>query len=224
MLRSNLLKHKNKGPYCRWNADEQGWLGMTPKIAVLIWALGLVAWVIIRVPHQNRARKIRVARDAKTVADRLALMAATVGLSLIPIVFVATGFPTFADYPFQPWLGWLGLFIEAAFLWLFYASHRQLGKNWSVTLEIRSEHKLVTDGLYRYVRHPMYLSFWLWAIAQLCLLPNVIAGAAGLVGVAILYFSRIPNEEAMMRAAFGNSYDEYARHTGRVVPKLWLPN
>jgi protein-S-isoprenylcysteine O-methyltransferase Ste14 len=151
----------------------------------------------------------------------LALAAVTIGLSIIPIIFAATGFPAFADYAFQAWIGWIGLLIELLFLWLFYASHRQLGKNWSVTLEIRNEHKLVTDGLYRYVRHPMYVSFWLWAIAQFCLLPNWVAGAAGLVGVAILYFSRVRHEEQMMRDAFGASYDEYARRTGRIIPKPW---
>lgn len=194
---------------------------MTAPLAAIAWAFGLLAWVVIRVPHQRRARKTKVANSAKTLGDRLALAAAAVGLSVIPIIFVATGFPKIADYQFQPWLGWVGLLIELLFLWLFYASHRQLGKNWSVTLEIRSEHKLVTDGLYRYVRHPMYLSFWLWAIAQFCLLPNWVAGTAGLVGVAILYFSRVRHEEQMMRDAFGSSYDEYARRTGRIIPKPW---
>ena len=194
---------------------------MTPGLAEFIWAAGLVAWVVIRIPHQKRARKTGVARNAKTLIDRLALAAAAAGLCVIPIIYVATGFPAFADYPFQPWLAWLGLVVELAFLCLFYASHRQLGKNWSVTLEIRNEHRLVTDGLYRYVRHPMYLSFWLWAIAQFCLLPNGIAGAAGLAGVAILYFSRVRHEEAMMRDAFGASYDDYARQTGRIIPKPW---
>ena len=122
---------------------------MTPTLAAIVWGIGLVAWVVIRIPHQRRARKIKVANNAKTLADRLALGAATVGLSLIPIVYVTTGFPAFADYAFQPWLAWIGLFVEIAFLWLFYASHRQLGKNWSVSLEIRREHKLVTDGLYK---------------------------------------------------------------------------
>ncbi|KAB2688316.1 protein-S-isoprenylcysteine O-methyltransferase [Brucella tritici] len=193
---------------------------MTPTLAAIVWAMGLVAWVVIRIPHQRRARKIKVANNAKTLADRLALGAASVGLSLIPIVYVATGFPALADYAFQPWLAWIGLIVETAFLWLFYASHRQLGKNWSVSLEIRREHNLVTDGLYKYVRHPMYLSFWLWAIAQFCLLPNWFAGLAGLAGVAILYFYRVDHEEAMMRTAFGASYDEYAHRTGRVIPRI----
>jgi len=193
---------------------------MTQTLAAIIWAVGLVAWAAIRAPHQRRARKIGVVRDSRSVADRLALGAASLGLSVIPIIYVATGFPAAADYPFRPWMGWVGLIVEIAFLWLFYASHGQLGRNWSVTLEIRDQHKLVTDGLYRYVRHPMYSSFWLWALAQFFLLPNWVAGLSGLIGVAILYFSRVGKEEAMMRQAFGADYDAYARRTGRVIPRI----
>ena len=118
-------------------------------------------------------------------------------------------------------MGWVGLLVEVGFLALFYASHKQLGKNWSVSLEIRDKHELVTDGLYRYVRHPMYSSFWLWAIAQFFLLPNWVAGLAGLIGVAILYFFRVGKEEAMMRQTFGQAYDDYAARTGRVMPRAW---
>jgi protein-S-isoprenylcysteine O-methyltransferase Ste14 len=194
---------------------------MTSTFAAIVWAVGLVAWVVIRLPHQRRARKLKVVTDARTIEDRLALGAATFGLSVIPLIYVATGFPAFADYGFRPWMGWVGLLVEAAFLALFFASHRQLGKNWSITLEIRDKHELVTDGLYRFVRHPMYSSFWLWAIAQFFLLPNWIAGLSGLIGVAILYFSRVGNEEAMMRKSFGSAYDDYSARTGRVIPRFW---
>lgn len=193
---------------------------MTPDIAIFIWAIGLIAWVPIRYPHQRRARRTKVVRDARTLADKLALAAATVGLAVIPILYVATGIPAAADYAFRPWMGWVGLVLELAFLVLFYQSHRQLGRNWSVSLEIRDDHRLVTDGLYRYVRHPMYSAFWLWGLAQLFLLPNWIAGPAGAVGVAILYVYRVPKEEAMMRQTFGSAYDDYAARTGRVFPRF----
>jgi protein-S-isoprenylcysteine O-methyltransferase Ste14 len=193
---------------------------MTPTTAAIIWALGLVGWTIIRQPHQRRARKLRTVSDARSTVDRLALGFASLCLSIVPAIYVLTGFPTFADYAFRPWMGWLGLLVQIGFLWLFYASHRQLGKNWSISLEIRDSHQLVTDGLYRFVRHPMYSSFWLWAIAQVLLLPNWIAGLAGLAGVAILYFVRVGPEEAMMRKTFGAAYDDYARKTGRVIPRI----
>lgn len=194
---------------------------MTSSISLLIWAVCLLAWVVIRLPYQRRAMKIRVSRDARTLQDRMALGAATVGLAAIPVLYLATDLVDFADYRFQPWLAWVGVPLSVAFLVLFVASHRALGRNWSVSLEIRREHRLVTEGLYRYVRHPMYSSFWLWALAQTCLVQNAIAGPAGLVGVAILYYTRVGPEEAMMRDAFNGAYDVYARRTGRVVPKVW---
>ena len=191
---------------------------MTQTVAAIIWAIGLLAWAAIRYPHQRHARRIRVVSDSRSLTDRLALGAATAGLAVIPIIYLSTGFPALANYVFRPWMGWVGLAVELGFLLLFHATHRQLGRNWSVSLEIRDDHRLVTDGLYRFVRHPMYSSFWLWAIAQAFLLPNWFAGLAGLAGVAIFCFARGGKEEDMMRAAFGKEYEAYAARTGRVVP------
>jgi protein-S-isoprenylcysteine O-methyltransferase Ste14 len=194
---------------------------MTEGMAAIIWALGIVAWVAIRLPHRRRARKTRVAAAERTLSERLLLPVATIGLVVIPAFYLATGIPAFADYRFRPWMGWCGLVVEVAFLALFHASHRWLGRNWSVTLEIRQNHRLVTDGPYRYVRHPMYSSFWLWAIAQALLLPNWVAGLAGLVGVGLLYFGRVGAEEAMMEKSFGDEYRNYAARTGRVFPRVF---
>ncbi len=193
---------------------------MTAATAAIIWTLGIVAWFAIRLPHQRRARKVATVEVRRSATDRAMLALATLGLGVLPAAYLAIGFPTFADYNFQAWAGWLGAAVELLFLGLFYASHRQLGRNWSIALEIREGHQLVTDGLYRYVRHPMYSSFWLWALAQARLLPNWVAGFAGLVGVAALYFTRVGKEEALMRSRFGAQYDSYAAKTGRIVPRL----
>jgi protein-S-isoprenylcysteine O-methyltransferase Ste14 len=105
-------------------------------------------------------------------------------------------------------------------LLLFYRSHADLGKNWSISLQIRNEHRLVTTGIYRFVRHPMYSSFFLLAVAQLMLLPNWFAGATGLIGVGMLYAFRIRQEERMMMERFGAEYRDYIAHTARLIP--WL--
>jgi protein-S-isoprenylcysteine O-methyltransferase Ste14 len=194
---------------------------MTESLAAAIWALGLVAWFAIRLPYQRRARKILTTAAERTLYERLALPASAVGLAVIPAIYFATGIFGFADYRFRPWMGWCGLVVEVLFLALFYASHRWLGRNWSVTLEIRDGHRLVTDGPYKYVRHPMYSSFWLWAIAQALLLPNWVAGLSGVVGVGLLYFGRIGAEEALMRKSFGDEYRSYAQRTGRVFPRIF---
>jgi protein-S-isoprenylcysteine O-methyltransferase Ste14 len=193
---------------------------MSETVAAIVWAAGMVLWFAIRYPHQRRARKITVVAQGRDLGDRLFLAGAGVGLALFPLVYVLSGFPAFADYAFRPWMGWAGTVVEMLFVWLFFEAHRALGRNWSVTLEIRDEHRLVTDGLYRYIRHPMYTSFWLWAIAQALLIPNWIAGFAGLAGVAALYFSRVGKEERLMEQAFGEEYRAYSATTGRVIPRL----
>src|SRR5262245_25064097 len=116
---------------------------MTQLTAAIVWAVGMVLWYAIRYPHQRRARKLAVVSNRRDLADRLSLWAAGLGLSVFPVVWLATGFPAFADHAFRPWMGWTGALFQLLFLALFFESHRQLGKNWSITLEIRDKHKLV---------------------------------------------------------------------------------
>ena len=194
---------------------------MTPTIAAFVWAIGIVAWLAIRIPRRRKAKRTKVIADRVTLGERVTLGLCIVGLVIIPTIFFATDIFNYADFNFSPALGWFGALVMASFIGLFYLSHKQLDKNWSVTLEVREDHKLIDHGLYTHIRHPMYTSFWLWGIAQTMLIPNWVAGFAGIVSVAILYFSRIGNEEAMMRQQFGSAYDEYCSRTKRLVPKLF---
>jgi protein-S-isoprenylcysteine O-methyltransferase Ste14 len=194
---------------------------MTAATAAIVWGVGLVLWFAIRYPHQRRSRKLAVVSNRRDLGDRLSLLAAGLGLAALPLVYLATGFPGFAAHPFRPWMGWAGTLCELLFLVLFFESHRQLGGYWSITLEIRDKHKLVTDGIYRLVRHPMYTSFWLWAIAQALLIPNWVAGLSGLAGVALLYFLRVVKEERLMEEAFGEEYRRYSANTGRIIPRVF---
>jgi protein-S-isoprenylcysteine O-methyltransferase Ste14 len=147
-------------------------------------------------------------------------MISTTGLGIFPALFVFSDILRFADYPIQFWQPWLGLLVFAFALWMFRKTHAQLGRNWSVTLEVRVDHSLITDGVYAHVRHPMYTAFWLWALAQAILLPNWIAGFAGILGFGTLYLFRVGREEAMLLDTFGDEYRDYMRRTGRVIPRL----
>src|SRR4029079_16000844 len=92
------------------------------------------------------------------------------GWCVIPAVSVLPGFPALLDRPFIPAIAWLGPVTQCAALWLFRRSHVDLGRNWSISLEVRDHHALVKDGVYQFVRHPMYSSFFLLGVAQILLL------------------------------------------------------
>jgi protein-S-isoprenylcysteine O-methyltransferase Ste14 len=198
---------------------------MPPYIAELIWFLGGVAWFVIRFPHQRRARKVAVARSVGGRHDQILLGFSLTGLCIIPIIYLlirmVAGHAVFGDYPLSPLQAWSGVALMLAALALFYATHRQLGRNWSVTLDTRKTHKLVAEGVYARVRHPMYSAFWLLALAQAALIPNWIGGLSGVVGWGVLFFLRVGREERLMIETFGEDYRVYMQRTARVVPWLY---
>jgi len=191
---------------------------VTPTLAKIIWLVFAVGWALLRLNPNRRARKTAVRYSGRDVREFLLLAVSLTGLGIVPCLYVAAHVPRFADYPFSPVASYLGVAADIAAIWLFYRTHRDLGHNWSVSLDLRESHTLVTTGIYGTVRHPMYAGFWLMALAQVLLLPNWVAGPAGLVGFGVLFFGRIGREEEMMISAFGEEYRAYMRRTARVLP------
>ena len=103
-------------------------------------------------------------------------------------------------------------------LWLFHGSHADLGTNWSITFELRERHTLVTSGVDRRIRHPMYSALFLYSIGQALVLPNWVAGPSYLVAFGVLYVFRVGAEERMMIEEFGDDYRTYAAQANRLVP------
>ena len=191
---------------------------MTQIAAELIWFAGLVGWFVIRHPFARKAKKIGVSKSLFGHRESILLGLASLGLFLIPCLYTLTGIPTSFDRPFIPAIAWLGLVPLCASLWLFRRSHVDLGRNWSISLEIRQHHSLVKTGVYRLIRHPMYTSFFLLGLAQMLLLPNWLAGPSGLIGVTILFIFRVRQEERMMLQTIGDEYRAYMATTKRLIP------
>lgn len=194
---------------------------MTPMIAKAIYVLLAAGWYVIRFPYARRASRTPVQTSRRGPREIALLIISLTGMGILPFLYVFTGFPQFADYPFRPAQAWLGLVVAIGSLAMFVATHRALGRYWSVSLDLREDHKLITSGVYQWVRHPMYTAFWLWAVAQALLLPNWVAGLAGIVGFGTLYFLRVGHEERMMLDGFGEEYRAYMARTKRLVPWIY---
>ena len=187
-------------------------------VSKLIWILFALCWGVVRYRYARRARRNRQIEERDRNYEILLLVLSFAGYAGVPLVYLATSWLAFADYPFQPVLFCVGIAASVASLWLFWRSHADLGRNFSIKLVIREKHALVTTGVYRLIRHPMYASALLWSLGQACLLPNWVTALAGLFGFCILYFGRVGREETLMLQTFGNEYREYMMHTKRLVP------
>ncbi|MEZ5789296.1 MAG: protein-S-isoprenylcysteine O-methyltransferase [Nitratireductor sp.] len=187
----------------------------------VIWALCLATWAVIRWVPNRRARKVKIAKTTRTPSERLAMVLSSLGLGVIPAIWVFTGQPSALDHATNPVLVIIGLVIFLASLRLFRITHKALGAMWSHSLDLRENHKLVTQGIYERVRHPMYSAFWLWAVAQPFLLSNWIAGLSGSLGFGALFFMRLGQEERMMEERFGQDYRDYCARTKRIIPSIW---
>ena len=191
----------------------------TPAFRI-IYVVGFVATFLVRLYYRVRVGRGQVDETRSGALEKFLLALAFVGMVAVPLAYVFTGRPGFADYGLPAWAGWAGAALFLAALWLLRRSHADLGRNWSPTLELREGHELVTNGVFRRVRHPMYAAFWLWGAAQPLLLHNWVAGFSHLAAFAPLYFLRVPREERMMLDHFGGEYEAYMRRTGRVLPRL----
>jgi protein-S-isoprenylcysteine O-methyltransferase Ste14 len=197
---------------------------LTNSTLKTLYFLGLLAEMLIRFPHERQRRQIRMVVDQVSGLERVLVGLVAVGLFLLPAVYVSTSWLNWADYRLSPRArgraGGVGTALFAIAIWMFWRSHTDLGRNWSPSLEIREGHTLVSDGVYRSIRHPMYASIWLWGIAQTLLLQNWITGWASLVLFLPMYLLRVPREEQMMLEQFGEAYRAYMNHTGRVIPRF----
>jgi protein-S-isoprenylcysteine O-methyltransferase Ste14 len=178
-----------------------------------VFLVGFVAGSVIRKIYTFRCRHGKAVRKHKSVVDIILISVAGLAMAA-PLFYIFTPWLDFADYHLPAWLGWIGTAIFPMALLLLWRSHADLGRNWS------QEHTLVTDGIYRHIRHPMYAAHLLWAIAQGLLLENWLAGWAFLVIFVPFYLIRVPKEEQMMLEQFDEQYRRYISLTGGIIPRF----
>ena len=187
------------------------------KVTILLASIVMVA---IRAPHGQRSHGIPVVRSRKGKLEIVLLTIAWLAFFL-PLIWIATPVLASADYTLRPVPLLTGTVCLTLGLWLFQLSHADLGANWSITLEVLEKHRLVTQGVYRRVRHPMYTALLLYSVGQALVLPNYVAGPSYGVTMALLVALRIGPEERMMLEEFGKDYQEYMAQTKRLVPGVW---
>lgn len=117
------------------------------------------------------------------------------------------------------WLRWVGVALGATAATLLIVTFRSLGTNITDTVVTRARHELVTDGPYRWVRHPFYVAFALAMAADSLVTANWFLALTGAIAVALIAI-RTRTEEQKLVERFGDEYRRYMERTGRFIPRL----
>ena len=157
--------------------------------------------------------------DMGTVFKIITAIITVIGATGLVLYLLSPSWWTWTFIPLGEWIQWLGIVTALVSIYFLIWVHRHLDKQWSIALELREDHKLITTGPYRYVRHPMYLGIFTYTIGLMMISLDVLV---------ILFFAftiwvnyrRIPEEEQMLIQKFGDEYIEYIKRSGRLLPQL----
>jgi protein-S-isoprenylcysteine O-methyltransferase Ste14 len=185
--------------------------------STLVSAISIASIVTFMVVAQL-ARTRGIARRGETVARSRGPASYIAYFFLVPYAVIAwRPGPELAVPESLRWGGVALIVVGIAFaLWAIVT----LGRHYDLELEIHSDHELVRDGPYRFVRHPLYAGLALHFAGACLATGNVLLIAGTLVVTYPALFYRALTEERLLRVRFGAAYEEYARRVGMFVPLL----
>lgn len=190
------------------------------EIFETIYLIGFVLATVIRTYYGRQFKRKEIVHS-QTENPIVFVGMALWGIALVaPLIVIFSNGLTVADYEITTSLRIIGASVFTVSLWLLWRSHADLATNFSPSLFIQKNHTLVSTGIYRKIRHPMYLSFLMWAIGQSLLIANWVAGPLGLLAFLLIYLFRVEREEQQLLNQFGAEYAQYQKKTGRLLPKF----
>ena len=187
----------------------------------ILFLIGSLCTLTIRAYYKRANRKASPVVDSHhTRLDAVLLFTAMAAMAPVPLVYIFTPFLDPANFFLPDPIRWCGVPMLFAAVLVFWRAHADLGLNWSGYLEVKEQHQLVTHGIYRSIRHPMYAAILIWGLGQAMVLTNWIAGPANIIASLLFLMVRAPREETMLLERFGGAYRDYMSQTGRIIPRL----
>lgn len=128
--------------------------------------------------------------------------------------------PAFAREMPMLLLRWLAAGVGLTCLGLSIHCWRRMGRNWRMAIAPDQQTELVTTGLYRLVRHPIYALSILLMTCTVVVVPTLPVAAMAVVHIGLM-LTKARNEERFLAGRHGPAYQQYMQRTGRFVPRLW---
>lgn len=189
----------------------------------IIQALIFVAFIANRAYYTRKypPQEEETLEKSKTnLITRISNLLSIVALISLVGYLVSPKFMNWASLPLPDWARWIGVLLTVIGFALLQWSHAALGKNWSDQPRIMEGQILVSDGPYRWIRHPIYSAFIAILGSTLLITANWFVGGLWLFITIVDILSRIKFEEEKMLQQFGDEYHSYLQRTGALFPRI----
>lgn len=114
----------------------------------------------------------------------------------------------------------LGVFITILGLLIAIIARKTLADNWSSNIELKKDHELITKGIYKYVRHPIYTGLLLMGVGSILVLQSLLVVLFFVVMITFLIF-KLKKEEILLLKHFPKDYQEYMKKTKALIPLIY---
>ncbi len=190
------------------------WLtaGTASDWAGRLWQLLLVVWVVLWF-GMKKAKKLEGWGER---AQHGVLVVA--GFWLLFGQLANWGWLDYRLVPNVPAIWAAGLLLTAIGVAISIWARLSLGSNWSGMVTLKNDHVLIRNGLYRWIRHPIYTGILLGMIGS-AMIRGHLRGWIGLVVVLAAFYFKARREERFLREEFGAGFDEHSQRTGMFLPK-----
>lgn len=181
-----------------------------------ILLIGIICTIVVRLAFEQYNDQNLVLRNYFQSSEFCVLVGVLIFGFIIPIMSHNV-FPSLT-YETPKIVQYIGIFVMILAIIVFWRAHADLGRHYSPTLQIKTNHELVTNGIYQYVRHPMYTSAFVLILSSILIKPNMVGISSSFMAVLILLLVRIPAEEQMLLTEFSSKYVNYMKETCGVIP------
>jgi len=195
------------------------------KISFGIFAITILSAMIhanLKAHREHGSPLVRAKNEYRPLIFLRLFFAIPLYAGLLDWLFSANKIPwSYVQMPV--YMRWIGCVLVAVVGVLFWWIHLTLGSNYRSTMGLHENHKLITRGPYRIVRHPTYVAFLIVPVVLFLISANWLIGSSSFVLFLILMAVRAPIEEKELIGRFGDEYRSYMQRTNRFFPSLRRP-
>jgi len=186
--------------------------------AAMLFVL-ISGWLIFTVVFLRREKPPQATESKRDRASNFGIATQMIGFALVWSVRRPMFSPILnLGWPFEIAMAVIITALVACSVWIVTTAVRALGKQWSLTARLVEGHALITEGPYRFVRHPIYTGMIGMLLATGLVMTYWFILLAAIVFFLVGTNIRTRSEERLLQNEFGAAYESYVRRTPALIP------